>query len=117
MQLQGFKDLASNSKNWIQRSARLLENITHYSAADLTKLGFGHFQYVAATQQNLPRRISCRRARHQARNGERSDALAAAALAYEAHCLAGIDCKRNSIHGAQRLGPGNEFQPQVLDFQ
>ena len=69
-----------------------------------------------AAQQDFPFDDSAR-AGHDAENGERGNALAAAALTDDAECLSKVNVEAGAIHGADHALVGEEACFEVANGQ
>ena len=119
MQLERFLDLAADAHDRVERRARLLEYVTHHPAANLTQLGRRHLQHIASIQPDLAADVSGRRRGHEPRDGQRRDALAAAAFAHQTHRFTRFNRERHIIHGAHAGSfiAGDKVEFQMLNFQ
>ena len=116
VEAEAFENLRANAENWIQRGARVLENVADRAAANCAEFGFGHFEDVAAFDENFAGGIAGGRRWKQAREGHGGDAFAGAAFADETEGLAWLDGEGNVIDHADGTGSGGEFEAEVANF-
>ena len=95
----GFGNLIPDREYGVQRRHRLLEDHRDLIAANGPQLGSGEGEQIAAFEfdQAAGEHVA-RRFRHEPKNGEGRDGLAAARFADDPQRLAGIQLERDVVH-------------------
>jgi len=117
VEFEHLLDLRADAKDRIERSTRLLENITDHPAAKAAQLAPAGAEDIHTVKQNGAAGIMGRGSGQEPGDGEGGGAFAAAAFADEAKGFARRDGKGNAVHGAEAAAAGGEINLQIEDFQ
>ena len=115
MKHQRFADLARDTEHRIERGHRLLEDHGDLVAADAPHLGLARLEKIAPGEADGAADDAAGRRRHEPQDRERSDALAATALAHHRQGLASADVVGDAVHRAHDAVTGEEMRAQVRD--
>ena len=110
-------DLLADRVDRIERGHRLLEDHRHLAAAQAAALVGGEAEHVAALEQDRVGRDLAGRARHQAHDGERGHALAAAGFADQADGAAATDGEVDAVDRAEQAAVGVEVGAETADLE
>ena len=117
MQCNRFADLAAHRHQRVERGHRLLEDHRNVIAADLLHLRFGEIQQIGALETDRAADGPSRRVGNEAQYGQRSDALAAAALADDAQSLAAAHRVGHPVDRAHNAAWCEEMRLKVIDLE
>src|SRR5277367_504228 len=98
----------ADRQHWIERGHRLLKDHRDLIAADVPHLGLAQAQKIAAGEADRAGDDPSRRRRDQTQDRQRSNTLAAAALADDGEGLARQDVERNPADRADYPVAGEE---------
>jgi hypothetical protein len=101
----------------IERGHRLLEDHRHLAAAQAAALVGRKAEDVAAFEEDRIGLDLAGRARHQAHDGERGDALAAAGFADQADGAATPDGEVDAVDRAEEAAVGVEVGAETADLE
>src|SRR5688572_33228340 len=117
VQHQRLDDLLAACVNRIQCGHRLLENHRDFLAANRTHCLVGQWNEIAPLEQDATFDDAAGRLRNQLQNRQGGHALAAARLAHDGECFAGVDFVRHTIDGAYDGGVGEEIRLEIVEAQ
>ncbi len=116
MRLHRLDELAAHLVEGVQGGQRVLEDHRDVVAPHAPQLVVGEREQVTAVEADRSGDARVLRAR-EAHHGEHRDALARARLADDADGLAGLDGKRDAVHGLHDSVLRREAHAQVADLE
>ncbi len=117
VQLDGLADLVADGEDRVERGAGLLEDVGDLRPAQVAQLIFAHAQDVAALELDAAGDVARRRRGKQAREGQRADAFAAAALAHDGERFAGGHGEGNAVDGLDRRVRRAEVDAEIFNVE
>ena len=113
----GLADLVADGQRRVEAGQRVLEDEPDLLAAQLAHVLRAELQQVDAVEQDRARDDPARRIRHEPRDRERRDALAAAGFADEAERLAVADVEADVVDRLDDAVGREEVGRQVADLE
>ena len=115
--LHRLRQLAPYRQHRVQRGHRLLEDHPDAVASDIAHRLLILREQILVHKADAPAHDTARRAGNEAHDGERGDALAAAALTHQRERLSFLDVERDAVDGFHHAPWSEEVRTKIVYFQ